>query len=817
MLTIENISKKYNSKKNNEITALKDVNLYFDHKELVFILGPSGCGKTTLLNLIGGIDVPTDGNIKINNRDIGTTEEKLDIYRNNHIGFVFQDFNLLENMTIYDNLSLVCFDDLNKNQKISYYLEKVGLNDFETRYPNELSGGQIQRVAIARALLKESDILLADEPTGNLNEEMSKEIFDLLKLISKEKLVIVVTHNKEMAELYGDRIIELKDGSVISNIEKTFNHEIFTIEEKKQNKTNKKNIFKLAFKNFKSNKIDIIFNSLILFLSFMCIAVTFSIVNYSRVDTDIKNLQKMSEIENFSLERYNYNDTLARNVSYAQVEQIKNNNPNMKYIQDGIITGSQDLLDFGLELYANYNEISYEGIYIFEYKIKEAVQNGRLYYDNAGREIVENQNELQYSNLNNTYLLVDHYGIKEFIKIDGIVKNLVDPKKHSLFESKEAEAMHLYYYSFQERISTFYLKEGIYANKYYNPDYLQVHSSFIDGPFEMKINNEEIENVNVLFAEVMYGNFQSQSGDIIITDNQLITDFNAEKQDDLFNVNNENEIYISLSLYNLIFNEYSDFNYYIEKTGFRKYQIKNIPSHIGEKISLDIIDYYFNDYSLNYDELIIKGVILDEYGSNVDGAILISNTKFNEISELISKPNIYINKSSINDINSFVKECAKFTVRPNYMCSEGIDTFEENIKMLKLVFSILSAMLLTISFLVMYSFANRLIRKKTKEFGILKAIGMCNKDIVNIFNILIYMITIILLLLILPLSNLAIFSINNIVVSEMYAGLTIIYYKWWYSLIIIAFIFSVMSFASLIVLSKLSKMKAISLIRNNNN
>lgn len=817
MLTIENISKKYNSKKNNEITALKDVNLYFDHKELVFILGPSGCGKTTLLNLIGGIDVPTDGNIKINNRDIGTTEEKLDIYRNNHIGFVFQDFNLLENMTIYDNLSLVCFDDLNKNQKISYYLEKVGLNDFETRYPNELSGGQIQRVAIARALLKESDILLADEPTGNLNEEMSKEIFDLLKLISKEKLVIVVTHNKEMAELYGDRIIELKDGSVISNIEKTFNHEIFTIEEKKQNKTNKKNIFKLAFKNFKSNKIDIIFNSLILFLSFMCIAVTFSIVNYSRVDTDIKNLQKMSEIENFSLERYNYNDTLARNVSYAQVEQIKNNNPNMKYIQNGVITSSQDLLDFGLELHANYNEISYEGIYIFEYKIKEAVQNGRLYYDNTGSKIVENQNELQYSDLNNTYLLVDNYGIQGFIKIDGIVKNLVDPKKHFLFDSKEEEAMHFYYYSLQERISTFYLKEGIYANKYYNPEYLDFYSSFIDGPFEMKINNEELENVNVTLSEVMYGTFLSVSGDIIITDNQLITDFNAEKEEDLFKTNNENEIYISLSLYNLIFNEFSDFDYYIEVTGFQKYQIKNIPSHIGEKISLDIIDHYFNDYSLNYDELTIKGVIFDEYGSQIYESILISNTKFNEILKLVSKPNIYINKSSIKNINSFVKECAKFTVRPNYMCSEKIDAFEENVKSLKLVFSILSAMLLTISFLIMYSFSNRLIRKKTKEFGILKAIGMRNKDIVNIFNILICTITIILLLLILPLSNLAIFSINNIVVSETFAGLTIIYYKWWYSLIIIAFIFSVMSFASLIVLSKLSKMKAISLIRNNNN
>ena len=818
MLIVENVSKKYNLKKSNEDLALKKINLSFEYKGLVFILGPSGCGKTTLLNLIGGIDTPTNGYIKINNKSIGTTEEELDLYRNNHIGFIFQDFNLLDNMTIYDNLSIVFFKNSNyeRKTKILNCLEKVGLKGYENRFPNELSGGQMQRVAIARALLKESEILLADEPTGNLNEEMSKEIFELLKDVSKEKLVIVVTHNKEMAYLYANRIIELRDGSIISDTNLKSEHEKLIISKKNKKFVDNNNIFKLALLNFNASKFDIIFNFIILFLCFMCIASTFSIVNYKRVDTDIKNLKSMGEIENFSLERYSYDDGVDINISHAQVDQIKKNNNNLHYIEDGVIKDSESLLKFGFELYDNYNEISCEGIYIFEYKIKEAIQNGRLFYDNVGSKIVEKTEVTGYFNLVNTYLCFEKYGIKTFVKIDGIVKDLVDPKKHSVFENKEEQAKHYYYQAFQERINVFYLDDSLYEREIFKDEDLHLHSSFIDGPIKIFINNNELENSDIIFSDVMYGNFASQIGDIILTNNELITDFKSNSVDDLFKVEQENEVYISLSLYNLIFDEYSSFDYYIDKVGFRKYQIKNYPTHIGESISLDILDYYFSDYNLNFDNLTIKGIILDEYGSNYSGGILISSNKYCDIYELASTPNIYINKNSIGNIESFVKYCAELTVCPNYICSEAIDTFEENIKMVKLVFSILSGMLFIISFLVIYSLANRLIRKRTKEFGILKAIGLCNKDIVKIFNMLIYIISIMLLVSILPLSYLSIYLINNIVVSEMYSGLTIIFYKWWYTLIIVFFISNTIILATLAVLSKFSKMKAIKLIRNNN-
>ena len=138
--------------------------------------------QTCALPILGGIDIPTSGEVLVDKKNIGTNEKSLDEYRNRYIGFVFQEFNLINDMTVYDNLSLVCYEE----EKIKNVLKKVGLEGYEKRYPTELSGGQVQRVTIARALLKESRFLLADEPTGNLNNKMSIEIFELLKEISKE-------------------------------------------------------------------------------------------------------------------------------------------------------------------------------------------------------------------------------------------------------------------------------------------------------------------------------------------------------------------------------------------------------------------------------------------------------------------------------------------------------------------------------------------------------------------------------------------------------------------------------------------------------
>ena len=219
MLLLNKVNKTYRSKKGIECHALKDVSLSFGDKGLIFLLGKSGCGKTTLLNILGGLDSCSSGEMLYDGNAVLSDERALNEYRSNHIGFVFQEYNLIEEFTVEQNIN-ISLSMQNGNdgiESVRNTLKDVGLKGFEKKYPSELSGGQKQRVAIARALLKQSKIILADEPTGNLDSETGADIFDLLKAQSKDKLIIVVTHDRESAEKYGDRIIEMKDGRIISD------------------------------------------------------------------------------------------------------------------------------------------------------------------------------------------------------------------------------------------------------------------------------------------------------------------------------------------------------------------------------------------------------------------------------------------------------------------------------------------------------------------------------------------------------------------------------------------------------------------------
>ncbi|MCR5514648.1 MAG: ABC transporter ATP-binding protein/permease [Bacilli bacterium] len=218
MLRLDNITKIYKTS-SFEVKALNGVSLCFRKNEFVSILGPSGCGKTTMLNIIGGLDKYTSGDLLINN----TSTKKYkshdwDIYRNHRIGFIFQSYNLIPQENILENVELaLTIAGVKKEESVARAkaaLDKVGLTDMYYKKPNELSGGQCQRVAIARALVNEPDILLADEPTGALDSETSVQIMNLIKEVSKDKLVIMVTHNKEIAEDYSTRIVSLLDGKV---------------------------------------------------------------------------------------------------------------------------------------------------------------------------------------------------------------------------------------------------------------------------------------------------------------------------------------------------------------------------------------------------------------------------------------------------------------------------------------------------------------------------------------------------------------------------------------------------------------------------
>ena len=226
MLQLKNVSKFYYPKKGEPVQALKDINLKLPDKGMIFILGKSGSGKSTLLNLIGGLDKYDEGEIIIKDKSITDFKKNdYDSYRNTMIGFVFQEYNILDEFTVAQNIILALQLQGIKatNDLLNKILEDVDLVGFGNRNPNELSGGQKQRVAISRALVKNPEIIMADEPTGALDSETGKQIFETLQNLSKSRLVIVVSHDREYAEQYGDRIIEFKDGEIISDVSKEIN------------------------------------------------------------------------------------------------------------------------------------------------------------------------------------------------------------------------------------------------------------------------------------------------------------------------------------------------------------------------------------------------------------------------------------------------------------------------------------------------------------------------------------------------------------------------------------------------------------------
>ena len=239
MIILKKLNKYFNKGRKNEIHVINDTSLELPDSGLVALLGPSGCGKTTLLNVIGGLDKVNTGEIYINDKRLTRIlSSKKDEIRTMNIGYIFQDYHLIEDLNVYDNVSLVLkmigIKDKNEIKKrVDYVLERTGIYKYRKRNVGTLSGGERQRVGIARAIVKNPDIIIADEPTGNLDSKNTIEIMNIIKSISKNKLVILVTHEKDIAYFYASRVIELLDGKVISDKDNTHNNELdYRIENK---------------------------------------------------------------------------------------------------------------------------------------------------------------------------------------------------------------------------------------------------------------------------------------------------------------------------------------------------------------------------------------------------------------------------------------------------------------------------------------------------------------------------------------------------------------------------------------------------------
>ncbi len=223
MLQVKNLVKRYTTK-GETVTALDHISVDFPEKGMVFLLGKSGSGKSTLLNVSGGLDSPDEGEVIVKGKSSKDfTPSDFDSYRNTYLGFIFQEYNILNELTVAENLALAVELQGKPREKevVDSILEKVDLKGYGDRRPNTLSGGQKQRVAIARALIKNPEIIMADEPTGALDSSTGMQVFDTLKKLSEEKLVVVVSHDREFAERYADRIIELKDGKIVSDMSRS--------------------------------------------------------------------------------------------------------------------------------------------------------------------------------------------------------------------------------------------------------------------------------------------------------------------------------------------------------------------------------------------------------------------------------------------------------------------------------------------------------------------------------------------------------------------------------------------------------------------
>jgi len=224
MIKLNGLNKYFNRKKSNEIHVINDISLTLPDKGLVVLLGPSGSGKTTLLNVLGGLDKVQAGSITFDDETIDKyNASKWDQIRNKKVGYIFQNYNLLTNLTVYDNISLTLnmvgiYNKEEIDKRIDYILDNMGMINYRKRRASQLSGGQQQRVAIARALAKNPQVITADEPTGNLDSKNTQDIMNIIKKISQNKLVVLVTHEENIANFYGDRIIRLKDGQIVSDI-----------------------------------------------------------------------------------------------------------------------------------------------------------------------------------------------------------------------------------------------------------------------------------------------------------------------------------------------------------------------------------------------------------------------------------------------------------------------------------------------------------------------------------------------------------------------------------------------------------------------
>ena len=677
MLELKNVSKSYKN-----IKVLNNVNIKFREKEFVSILGPSGSGKTTLLNIIGGLDKYDEGDLIIDGvLTKNFKESDWDNYRSKKIGFIFQNYNLINHLTAFENVELALLVNGKKNKsKVIDTLKKVGLENEMNKLPNELSGGQMQRVAIARSIINENDIILADEPTGALDSKTSIEIMKILKEISRNKLVIMVTHNVELANIYSDRIIEINDGKIIKDTKEYNDCSKESVKKSKKMSMSFLTSLYLSFRNLLTKK------GRTFLVSFAGSIGIFGISLILSLSSGLNNYIKNTENEYLS----NYPITIYKN------NEILNFDLNLKEIK-----GSPDKITAYNDIASNYinDNKKYNNLHDF----KKYVDSGLL---NKYAKFITYDYNLEFQLYNN------------YEKVTSIYKALSDDEIKENYD--------LVYGSVPKNKNEIVLI--VDKNNVINDSIL--YSLGIKDKNELSIIYEKIKNNESVNLEEEYNFDELLKGEYKLI---LNTDYYVKEKNNYVDKSND------ISYMKKII----DNGMTIKIVGILKpkndYEINNV---IGYKVELSKYIIQKNRLSIiGKDQLnsrninILTNKKFDNLNNTFDNMVNILG-----INDLDNPDSISIYFNSLSDKNSIIKEIDNYNKNHN----EKI-TYIDNIKtILNTITNIVNSISyilvglvfvsLIVSSLLIAIITYISVLERKKEIGILKSLGASRKDIKRIFN-----------------------------------------------------------------------------------
>ena len=732
MIRIEKLNKYYNKGRRNEIHVINNTSLELPDNGLVALLGPSGCGKTTLLNAIGGLDNVNNGNVYIGDKKITTfLSGKKDKLRNLKVGYIFQDYKLIDNMSVYDNIAMplrmIGIKDKDEIKKrVTYILERLDMYRYRHRPCGMLSGGERQRVGIARAIVKNPDIILADEPTGNLDSKNTIEIMNIIKSISKDKLVILVTHEVELAKFYATRIIEVLDGSVVKDYENKNNDNLdyridnkFYLKDFKYHNSNNDNNINIEMYSDKKEKLNLV--------------IVFKNGNIYIKNKDDDKIEVIDNSSNIELINDNYKQ-LDKSVyeKYSfDFDKIINNNFKLKYTS---IFNVFTIFSNGFKKVFGYSFI--KKILLFGFLLSAMF----VTYSVSNLLGIISVDDKDFIETNKNYLMLETKKIKvndylEYEKIkdieyiipgDSMVKMNVNSQNYY-----QTEEVGLYINGSLASINMITKNDLVYGRIPENEKEIVIDKMVYKNNQELKMiglyNLEKMLNTKVylgnrLLEYTIVGITDMESPSIYVDNKELlnIIDNSSNLDNDMFlydreETNNNGLVY--------------DYELYKNKININK---GREPKNDYEVIVNDSlkdsfkIDKYIDDVKINGNKLKVVGYYTSV--DNINSYFVNSNTNKYELIEN-SKNIIIYSKDKEKTINSF-KELNKKVIdvyevdKNNYMRNNK-DSMKSSI--------IVASIMLGISLIEIILMTRSSFLSRIKEVGIYRAIGVKKSDIYKMF------------------------------------------------------------------------------------